>query len=59
MGGEVKIEQDVDDMDAKATAEQAGRNRGVVVGVKSAHFRGPGGSRSNAREAGTSQPIFR
>src|SRR5256885_12226850 len=36
MGGEVKIEQDVTDMDAKATAEQAGRFRGVVVGVKSA-----------------------
>src|SRR5712664_3721911 len=41
MGGEVKIEQDVTDMDAKATADQAGRFRGVVVGVKSAHFRGP------------------
>src|SRR6266850_819812 len=41
MGGEVKIEQDVTDMDAKATAEQAGRFRGVVVGVKSAHFTGP------------------
>src|SRR6267154_1628923 len=41
MGGETKIEQDVNDMDPKATAEQAGRYRGVVVGVKSAHFRGP------------------
>src|SRR5712671_322600 len=41
MGGEAKIEQDVTDMDAKATAEQAERYRGVVVGVKSAHFRGP------------------
>lgn len=41
MGGEGKIEQDVTDMDPKATAEQAERYRGVVVGVKSAHFRGP------------------
>jgi dihydroorotase len=40
MGGG-KIEQDVTDMDAKATAEQAQRNPGVVVGVKTAHFGGP------------------
>jgi len=54
MGGEVKIEQDVTDMDAKATAEQAGRFRGVVVGVKSAHFRGPEWtSVERAVEAGT------
>jgi len=54
MGGELKIEQDVTDMDAKATAEQAGRFRGVVVGVKSAHFRGPEWtSVERAVEAGT------
>jgi dihydroorotase len=54
MGGEVKIEQDVNDMDPKATAEQAGRYRGVVVGVKSAHFRGPEWtSVERAVEAGT------
>ncbi len=54
MGGELKIEQDVNDMDPKATAEQAGRNRGVVVGVKSAHFRGPEWtSVERAVEAGT------
>src|SRR5579872_4888572 len=41
MGGEGKIEQDTTDMDPKATADQAERYRGVVVGVKSAHFRGP------------------
>jgi dihydroorotase len=41
-------------MDAKATAEQAGRFRGVVVGVKSAHFRGPEWtSVERAVEAGT------
>src|ERR1700737_2770166 len=44
MGGEVKIEQDVTDMDAKATAEQAERYRGVVVGVKSGIFGGPDGT---------------
>jgi dihydroorotase len=54
MGGEAKIEQDVTDMDPKATAEQAGRYRGVVVGVKSAHFRGPEWtSVERAVEAGT------
>jgi dihydroorotase len=41
MGGEGKIEQDVTDMDPKATAEQAKRYPGVVVGIKTAHFRGP------------------
>jgi dihydroorotase len=40
MGGG-KIEQDLTDMDAKATADQATKNRGVVVGVKTAHYRGP------------------
>ena len=40
MGGG-KIEQDVTDMDAKATAEQAMHYRGTVVGVKTAHYSGP------------------
>jgi dihydroorotase len=41
MGGEAKIEQDTTDMDPKATADQAKRYSGVVVGIKTAHFRGP------------------
>src|SRR6266849_8284864 len=54
MGGEGMIEQDVSDMDPRATAEQADRYRGVVVGVKSAHFRGPEWtSVERAVEAGT------
>src|SRR5438477_4428598 len=40
MGGG-RIEQNVEDMDAKATAEQAQKYRGTVVGVKTAHFNGP------------------
>ena len=40
MGGG-KIEQNVEDMDAKATAEQVRKYRGTVVGVKTAHFNGP------------------
>ena len=40
MGGG-KIEQNVEDMNAKATAEQAQKHRGTVVGVKTAHFNGP------------------
>src|SRR5947209_11347749 len=35
------IEQNTADMDAKATADMAKRHRGIVVGVKTAHYRGP------------------
>ncbi|MEO7652040.1 MAG: amidohydrolase/deacetylase family metallohydrolase [Bryobacteraceae bacterium] len=38
-GGE--IEQDKSDMDGKTTAEQAMKYKDVVVGVKTAHYRGP------------------
>ena len=34
-------EQNVHDMDAKATAEMALKHRDVVVGIKSAHYQGP------------------
>jgi dihydroorotase len=34
-------EQNVHDMDAKATADMAAKHRDVVVGVKSAHYQGP------------------
>jgi dihydroorotase len=34
-------EQNVYDMDAKATADMAARHRDVVVGIKSAHYQGP------------------
>jgi dihydroorotase len=40
MGGGA-IEQDLNDMDAKATADQALRYKSVVVGVKTAHYTGP------------------
>src|SRR5260370_31356880 len=40
MGGG-PIEQTTQDMDPKATAEQAMKYRGVVVGVKTAHYAGP------------------
>ncbi len=36
-----KIEQNLEDMDAKATAELAQRYPAVVVGVKTAHYGGP------------------
>lgn len=35
------IEQDLDDMDAKTTAEHALRNKDIVVGIKTAHYAGP------------------
>jgi dihydroorotase len=36
-----KFEQNLADMEAKPTAEMALRHKGVVVGVKSAHYSGP------------------
>ena len=36
-----RYEQDVEDMEAKPTAEMALKHKGVVVGVKTAHFGGP------------------
>ena len=48
------IEQNVDDMDAKATADMATKHRDIVVGIKSAHYQGPGwASVDRAVEAGT------
>jgi dihydroorotase len=35
------LEQDTGDMDPKATAEMAKRYPGLVVGIKTAHYRGP------------------
>src|SRR2546428_8876441 len=40
MGGGA-IEQNKEDMDAKATADQAQRYKDIVVGIKAAHFTGP------------------
>jgi len=36
-----KLEQDLSDMDGKATGEAALRNKGLVVGIKTAHYEGP------------------
>ncbi len=36
-----KFENDLDDMDARATAEVALRHKGVIVGIKTAHYAGP------------------
>src|SRR5258708_24870991 len=36
-----KFEQDLDDMDGKATGDFALRHKGLIVGIKSAHFAGP------------------
>src|SRR5579872_3234733 len=57
MGGG-KIEQDLADMDAKATAEQARRYHDIVVGVKTAHYTGPEWTPvERAVEAGTTANI--
>jgi len=40
MGGG-KVEQNLADMEAKPTADMALKHKGVIVGVKSAHFNGP------------------
>lgn len=36
-----RYEQNMDDMDGKATAEMALKHKGLIVGVKTAHFDGP------------------
>ncbi len=57
MGGGA-IEQDLSDMDAQATADQALRYKGVVVGVKTAHYTGPEWTPvERAVEAGTAANI--
>jgi dihydroorotase len=57
MGGGA-IEQDVEDMDAKATSELARKNRDTVVGIKTAHFSGPEWTAvERAVQAGTSAEI--
>jgi dihydroorotase len=40
MGGGT-IEQNLDDMQVKPTADMALKHKGVIVGIKSAHFNGP------------------
>jgi dihydroorotase len=35
------FENELSDMDAKATSEMARRHRGVIVGIKTAHYSGP------------------
>ena len=51
-------EQNVHDMDTKATAEMALKHRDVVVGIKSAHYQGPEWvSVDRAIEAGTTAKI--
>ncbi len=40
MGGG-NIEQNLEDMDAKATAAEAQKYKGIVVGIKTAHYDGP------------------
>src|SRR6266481_9323198 len=53
MGGGA-IEQNINDMDSAATADQAKKYKDTVVGIKSAHFRGPEWtSVERAVEAGT------
>jgi len=57
MGGG-RIEQDMNDMDAKATADRARENAGVIVGIKTAHFSGPEWTPvERAVEAGTAASL--
>ena len=41
MAGAKDVEQNLDDMDPRATAEQAKKNAEIVVGIKTAHYAGP------------------
>src|SRR6266566_7414261 len=58
MGGGTTVEQDMNDMDASATADQAKKYAGTVVGIKTAHFAGPEWTAvERAVEAGTKANI--
>jgi dihydroorotase len=53
-----KFEQDLGDMEARPTAEMAQAHRGLIVGVKTAHFAGPEWAPvERAVEAGTAVGI--
>ena len=41
MAGRMTVEQDTSDMDPRRTAEEAGRFRDLIVGIKIAHYAGP------------------
>ena len=57
MGGG-KVEQNLEDMDAKATADQALKYKDTVVGIKTAHYAGPEWTPvERAVEAGTTAHI--
>jgi dihydroorotase len=45
MGGRKTMEQEVSDMEPGVTAEAAKQYKDVAVGIKIAHFHGPGGCR--------------
>src|SRR4051812_11466894 len=53
-----KFEQDVTDMDAPATAAKAGEHKGLIIGIKTAHFEGPEWTPvERAVEAGTAANV--
>ncbi len=53
-----QIEQNLEDMDAKSTADQAKRYPGLIIGVKTAHYTGPEWTPvERAVEAGTAANI--
>jgi dihydroorotase len=53
-----RFEQDLSDMEARPTAEMALRHKGVVVGIKTAHYEGPEWTPvERAVEAGTQAKI--
>jgi dihydroorotase len=57
MGGGA-IEQNLDDMDAKPTAEEANKYKTIIVGIKTAHYDGPEWTPvERAVEAGTMAEI--
>ena len=47
-----KFEQDLADMEAQPTADMARRHPGLIVGIKTAHYSGPGVGAGRARRRG-------
>ena len=54
-----RFEQNLADMEAKPTAEMALKHKGVIVGIKSAHFNGPEWTRTSSRSRRARWPTSR
>ena len=58
MGGG-KVEQNLADMEVNPTADMALKHKGLIVGIKSAHFNGPEGRHTSGQSKRARSPTSR